>query len=348
MTDPDRTGVLDEAYERLHRTGPEYGGFLSNHGPMAAEALVQLGCGEHVHRWLDTYAGKLEDRPIGSSRIKPADLTSALGDPKRFGDWLDYFDVEAQEHDWRELLAQWWPRLLPGSLASATHSLIRVGHAVRALQAVRTRPREAELGQALGYWAARYQAVPSTALPAGRLTAAAALDAIPRIEDQSGGVADRIKALAHTAGWTEATAALRPPTCTDDVPAALAALTDAGVNRYLTHGHGDAILLVHAATAPNAAMLILDALPEQLWLATFTAVWHLSAALTAGFAPAKAWSGRPPTPADSPEQAAQLALECGDEHVIKFTETALRAERRGLVTGRAAAAQALQLISSQN
>jgi hypothetical protein len=31
-------GTLDEAYERLHVTGPEFDGFLSNHGPMAAEA----------------------------------------------------------------------------------------------------------------------------------------------------------------------------------------------------------------------------------------------------------------------------------------------------------------------
>jgi hypothetical protein len=34
-------GTLDEAYERLHATGPEFDGFLSNHGPMAAEAMEQ-------------------------------------------------------------------------------------------------------------------------------------------------------------------------------------------------------------------------------------------------------------------------------------------------------------------
>ena len=33
---PDVTGTLDEAYERLHATGPEFDGWLSNHGPMAA------------------------------------------------------------------------------------------------------------------------------------------------------------------------------------------------------------------------------------------------------------------------------------------------------------------------
>jgi len=52
--------VLDEAYERLHRTSPEFDGFLANHGPMASEALVQLGLGESFHGWLDGYIDHLE------------------------------------------------------------------------------------------------------------------------------------------------------------------------------------------------------------------------------------------------------------------------------------------------
>jgi hypothetical protein len=344
---PDPTGVLDEAYERLHRTGPEFAGYLSNHGPMASEALVQLGLGAHVHGWLDGYVGKLDKRPVGTSRITPDQFADALGDPRRFGDWLDFFQSQVTERDWRDVLAQWWPTLLPGSLASATHCLIRVGHSVRALRAVETPPRVAELGQALGYWAARYQPVAGTAAPVGGLTAARALEALPRVPDQSGGVSDRVSQLAHTSGWTQATAALQPPASAEDVPAALAALTDAAVDRYLSHGHGDAILLVHAATAPNAAMLVLDALPHHLWLQTHTALWHVCAALTVGFAPAQSWSGRRARPADSAEEAGQLALDNGDEHIIKFTETALRAEARGLGTGRAAAAHALQLIGAE-
>ncbi len=347
-SDLDLTGVLDEAYERLHRTGPEFDGHLSNHGPMASEALVQLGFGDHVHRWLDGYTGKLEERPTGTSRITPDEFTDALGDPRRFGDWLDHFEIQVADRNWRGVLAEWWPRLLPGSVASATHSLIRVGHAVRALQAVQTPPRVAELGQALGYWAARYQPLPAAARPAGRLTAAQALDAVPRVPDQSGGVSDRIPQLARTSGWTEATAALRPPASVEDVPAALAALTDAGVTRYLSHGHGNPIMLVHAATAPNAAMLVLEALPEHLWLPTHTAVWHVCAAITAGYAPAQSWSGPRAKPADSPEEAGQLALGSGDEHIIKFTETALRAELRGLAAGRAAAAHSLQIIPADS
>jgi hypothetical protein len=43
------TGILDEAYQRLHETGPEFGGYLSNHGPMAAEAMARRGHAERVH-----------------------------------------------------------------------------------------------------------------------------------------------------------------------------------------------------------------------------------------------------------------------------------------------------------
>jgi hypothetical protein len=342
--DLDLSGVLDEAYERLHRTGPEFNGYLSNHGPMASEALVQLGLDEHVHRWLDGYTGKLEQRPAGTSRITPAQFDEALGDPRRFGDWLNYFEIEVSEHDWREVLARWWPRLLPGSLASATHSLIRVGHAVRALSAAETPPRVAELGHALGYWAARFQPVPGAADPAGHLDVAGALEALPRISRQSGGVSARIPQLAHTSGWPEATAALRPPGSAEDVPAALAALTDLGLTRYLSHGHGDAVLMVHAATAPNAALVVLPVLPMHLWVPTYTALWHVCAAISASFAPLDSWSGPSTNPAESPELAAMLALKSGDEHVIKLTETALRAELRGLAAGRAAAAHALQII----
>ncbi|GAA5139546.1 hypothetical protein [Pseudonocardia adelaidensis] len=41
--------VLDETYQRLHRTGPEFVGWLSNHGPMAADALIRLGSAYRPH-----------------------------------------------------------------------------------------------------------------------------------------------------------------------------------------------------------------------------------------------------------------------------------------------------------
>jgi hypothetical protein len=126
------TGTLDEAYERLHATGPEFDGWLSNHGPMAAEAMVRHGHSGQVHRWLDGYMRRLEEFPRGSGPIGP-DWREALGDPRRIADWTAYFRREVTGQPWRQALGTWWPRLLPGVAAAATHGVIRVGHAVRAL-----------------------------------------------------------------------------------------------------------------------------------------------------------------------------------------------------------------------
>ena len=65
MSDND---VLDEGLDRLAVTGPEYRGGLSNHGPMAAEALVRLGRPDAVGHWLDGYLRRLDGPPSASDR----------------------------------------------------------------------------------------------------------------------------------------------------------------------------------------------------------------------------------------------------------------------------------------
>ena len=55
MSDVSANEVLDEGLSRLAVTGPEFRGGLSNHGPMAAEALVRLGRADAVEHWLDGY-----------------------------------------------------------------------------------------------------------------------------------------------------------------------------------------------------------------------------------------------------------------------------------------------------
>ncbi|GAB3949234.1 hypothetical protein GCM10027614_47660 [Micromonospora vulcania] len=106
-------GILDEAYERLHHTGPEYEGWLSNHGPMAVEALARHGHQQRVHRWLDHYLGRLDELPRGLRPID--DWRAALGDPKRAGDWLAYFDRQLREHPGGRCSAPGGPACCPAS-----------------------------------------------------------------------------------------------------------------------------------------------------------------------------------------------------------------------------------------
>ncbi|WP_374982740.1 questin oxidase family protein [Streptomyces fradiae] len=335
---PDPTGVLDEALERLHAAGPEREGWLSNHAPMAVEALVRNGHAPRVHRWLDGYRAKLEDMPAPRERVTPDNWREALGDPARIADWAGHFERATAARPWREVLAEWWPRLLPGIAGGATHPVIRVGHAVRTLlTGEETAPRVTELAHALGYWAARHQPLPPLALldpaprapgtharPASSITpdgpapvpAWAALDAVAAVPDQSAGIRHRLAQLTALPRWDADGA--DPETAR----ARLTELVAAATHRYATHGHGEPVMLVHAATAPNAVLRALPALPRSLWAPSVGAAWAASAAVTAAYTPAKPApyaAGAAPDPGEVFERAAAH----GDDHAIKFADTAL-------------------------
>jgi hypothetical protein len=317
--------ILDEAYDRLHSTGPEWGGNLANHGPMAAEALARRGRADLVPGWIDAYVGRLDEMPAPGDPVTDDNWREALGD--RVGDWTVYLTRQISEQPWREVLATWWPRLLPGIAAGATHGVIRTGHAVRTLLAGDESPAaRTELAHGLAYWAARSRGVPGVADPAGTLTPGPALDAVPHLADQEGPIRFRITRLADLPGWTPSVTALRPADRPDDVPQRLAEVITAATLRYLRYGHGSPVLLVHTATAPNAILHALPALPRELWLPSLTAAWAASAAITAMYAPA---SGQPgselPTAPQADDPVAEVidrATAHGDEHVIKFTDTA--------------------------
>ncbi|MFB4266363.1 questin oxidase family protein [Nonomuraea sp. GTA35] len=342
------TGTLEEAYERLHRTGPEFDGWLSNHGPMAVEAMVRHGYDRDVHRWLDGYVARLDELPRGSSPVGTGEWREALGDPGRLGDWLAFFDRELRERPWRDVLETWWPRLLPGIAAGATHGVIRAGHAVHALLQLQDETRLAELGQALGYWAARWQPIAAFDAPSGTADPEIALAGVPRVPDQSQGINYRLGQLAEVAGWGPSVAALRPAAGAEQARARLAELADAATLRYTTHAHGNPVMLVHTATAPTAVLRTLPALPESLWAAGLTAAWAAGAAVTAAYAPAEPVTAGPELRSGpgSAEEVFELAVRHGDEHVIKLADTALDVHRRtGDPGALAAVVRAATLIS---
>lgn len=334
----DTTGTLDEALERIHVSGPERDGWLSNHAPMAVEALVRHGQASAVHRWLDRYGPKLEEMPVTGSPVTARNWHEALGDPRRVADWTAHFERETAQNPWRAVLAEWWPRLLPGIAGGATHPVIRVGHAVRTLlTGEETAPRVRELAHALGYWAARHQPLPALAPLGPAPSAAAALDRVPLVPDPSGGIRDRLAQLTGFPEWPAPAQDTAPRPGRDSVPgpgqqsagpeaarSALQELVRAATHRYATHAHGEPIMLVHAATAPNAVLRTLPALPGALWTPSLRAAWAASAAVTAAYAPREA-APVPASAAGAPDAGELFALAAahGDDHTIKFTDTAL-------------------------
>ncbi|MCL8017379.1 questin oxidase family protein [Streptomyces sp. AS02] len=316
MATTDTSGQLEEALERVHASGPERDGWLTNHAPMVVEALAAHGHAGAVHHWLDLYRDRLEDFPDRVAPVTDDNWASALGDPRRIADWTDHYSRTFAERPWKSVLAEWWPRLLPGMYGGATHTVIRVGHAVRALQAGESAPRLTELAHALGYWAARHQPIAGVAALPGAPTATESLDAVPAIEPGHVGFRTRLAAVRRLPVW--AGDITDPDTAKDR----LAELVRAATHRYATHGHGEPTMLVHAATAPNAVLRTLDALPRELWAPSLHAAWTASAAVTAMYGPVEPVA-QVPSARLTAEEVLEKALAHGDEHVIKLADTAL-------------------------
>jgi hypothetical protein len=112
-----------------------------------------------------------------------------------------------------------------------------------------------------------------------------------------------------------------------DAPEGLARVRDAAVTACDRWGDGNAIMLVHAATAPRAAGLVLPALDPALWPMTYQWAWATTKLLVAIYRPD---TRRPPlhTEDDGPGLAHRVA-DHGDEHVVKFAEVAFEAAARG-------------------
>jgi len=329
MYDASANEVLDEGLARLAATGPEFRGGLSNHGPMATEAMVRLGRADAIERWLDGYLRKLDDPPAPSDRITDQTWRESLGSISRVADWDRYFRVQLAEEPWRDVLARWWPRLLPGLAAAATHGVIRTSHAARSLAEAEqagadTAGRASELGRGLAYWAARYLELPGRPRTEGRLDLAAAVSGLPVATraPAAGLIFETLQAeLADQPGFGAAVSALRGPT---DVPADLAALAREFARVFLVYGRSRPIALLHSVTAPVAARSALPLLPAELARPTYDALWQVGAALYTVYAGAATPEPLPAGPAPSAGELADRAVATGDEHAVKLAEACLR------------------------
>jgi hypothetical protein len=164
------------------------------------------------------------------------------------------------------------------------------------------------------------------------LEPAEALSRVPHLPDQSGLIVHRLSRLTDLPTWPAAQAALRAPVDADDVVGMLQRLVDAATLRYLTHAHGSPVLLVHTATAPNAVLHTLPSLPRELWAPSLAAVWTAAAAIISAYEPSyvvpRSELPEAPDGDDPVAEIVQRAAEHGDEHVIKFTDTAIEVFER--------------------
>jgi hypothetical protein len=322
------TTTIDEALELLEGTGPEFAGGLSNHGPMAAEALFALGRGESAIPWAERYKRRLTEHPEARSPIARDDWPEALGDGRRVGDWIAFFERELAEAPWQSVLGVWAPRLAPGLVAAATHGVIRTGHAVRSLSAGETRQRVQELAEGLGYWASRYQRLPGAMGESRRLTPSAAIGRVEPVagdQQQSGGlITQGLRRLDEHAPFGDT---INLVDTSGDVSTFVSDMTETFAHVYLANaGSGLVIHFIHAVTGPRAVRLLAPYLSAGDAADALRYAWQAGAALYAAF-------GRGPggaaaeAPAGDADELIDRAVATGDEHAIKFTEACLREQQ---------------------
>ena len=317
---PSGEDSLDEGLGLVSTRGPEYGGGLSNHGPMACEALVALQRPDAVVPFAAAYARRLEAHPPARSRLESRTAAEAFGTPARVGDLTAFFAGRIGADGWRAAIREWVPRLLPGLSAAAFHGAIRTGHAARSLARRETAPRRTELAEGLGYWAAQYRELPG-ARPAETLPAARALEhlrPLPPSSRRHGSIARALSALDGDAAFARAAMLLD----VSDPGLALSNLTASFARVYLASApRGNVIGFLHTVTGPAAVRLLLPHLPPDLASRAVAYAWQGAAAIYVAMGGSRPVQDVTSAPADD---LIERAVATGDEHAIKLTEACLR------------------------
>ncbi|MGE3317313.1 MAG: hypothetical protein AB7O26_19530 [Planctomycetaceae bacterium] len=303
---------------------------ISNHGPMAAEAICALGRPEATVRWTEEYIRRspfLKARPSPTDRIHENNWQNALGKYGRFADWAYFFAIQMEEVPWQKLLDQWIARLAPGFAAIALHGPIRTCHAVRALTERDTPLRRKELANGLAHWAAGYQTMPagtdggkSDVLPSRRLPM---LETLP--PERRPAPTNLVQALKDLNDFPPFLESVGSNLSSISSEAFLSDLTETLAHSYAVNATDFLSVLgfVHAVTAPSGLRMIAPVLsPETLRSATGYA-WQAAAGMYVRFG-GNSSEREPPVEHLDVDELIDRAIAGSDEHAIKYTEACLR------------------------
>jgi hypothetical protein len=318
---------MEPALEFLAPYGPDLRNGLTNHAPMAVEALAALGRADAVIPWLENYRKGMLPRPVARGRIERENWRTILGNTKRVADWNVFFENELKEAPWREVLARWTERLAPGFCASAMHGIIRVGHAVRSLSESGTPARIRELADGLGYWAAAYQTLPTTqhtATPRRTQEAIAKVPIVPPAQRKfSGTIVSSLEALDEFPDFAPVIGLLD---ITHDPARVISDISATFTRVYLANAQDvlSTIVFIHGVTGVVALRSLLPYLSDAIIRDALRYAWQGSCALYSTFGQSPARAGEVEPPRESRDTLIDMAVANGDEHVIKFTEACLR------------------------
>jgi hypothetical protein len=325
-----RSDAINDALERLRDFAYLDGPGFACHGTMGAETLTALGHDEMVAGWADEYCWRHEpiSPPPPSARIRltvPGDFHSALGDMARVADWEAAFADQLRTHQWPDVVNHWGRRLLVGYAGALTHGLIRVAHAVRALERC-PEPSDLlldELAKGLALWAASFKILPGQPILRGRLQLPDALAALPRPDEawpmmEAGTFAH----LSQLDDFDVAVEELGPPAPGRDP---LSVLSASFCSELLAHPDVLPIPLVHTVTPIGATRTLLRYMPDIPPEDMYGLLWEVGAAIIVSFTPRlrAPFAGIGVDP-PSPSELVARAVDHRDPHVLKFTDACLR------------------------
>lgn len=331
------TDAMEQALEMMAALAP-----LTNHGPMAAEALVALGRPDAVAAFVERYKKRFTaSYPATRQPITRENWRAALGDGQRVADWTRFFNQELKEVAWPQALERWVAALAPGLAAAAAHGLIRTAHAVRSLSIKETDLRRRELAEGLGYWAAYYQTLPARpalpALPAlaatpkaqtaqaKKLRPAQAFHQIPLLPDaqrpRGGSIMIGLRSLNDFqpfAGVVDLVEA------TGKAEQFLSEVTETFATAYVKNvTPRNLIALIHAVTGTASLRSLAPYLTPATTQKVLRYGWQTAAALYSVFGVGST-SSLPESKEIRREDLIERAVDSHEEHAIKFTEACLR------------------------
>ena len=348
---PADYSALDEILEIMAPMGPDLNNGFSNHAPMATEAMCAMGRRDAVMPWFERYRRWLAPRRARVARLTDENWRAALGDQRRTEDWFEFFRNELEERPWPEVLDNWAARLAPGLMASATHGVIRTGHATRALALEDTPARRRELADGLAYWAADYFPLPAARHAPVRAKPSQAIARVQMIppEMRLGNLGAFTDALAKLDSFPPFKDTLDAVDATGDPSAFISDLTATFARVFLANAHDTytTIAFVHAVTGPSALRPLLPYLRETTVHPALAYAWQTAAAMYVTFGTRADLSRFDEVKVEHQEELIERAIACGDEHAIKFTEVCLREHAlKPDPAFLAAAAHAIRMLSA--
>lgn len=307
-----KTGAVTTAYpdalEVFLCTDGSYAGGLTNHGPMATEALVSMGAERWIGPFVEAYRPRLDVVPC--------------------------HDAHAPE-DWRSWLHEVLPDLIPAVAAQAGHGLLRVAHAIRGIERAdaagnSTELYRREMSAAVEYWRRGGPGLPGPVRLSGHLTPEdweSTLNRLDAARRPEGLLTLTLRMAASTPAYADRVAALAPSTDSEPTLDALA-LSSMG---FLVQNSGlAAFALLHGATVSNMSRVLLTYLDDANRMRLEASVAGFVAAAVIGFDESGGLADHEHLSDGTvdPESLADAAGATLEDHTIKFTDACLTVAQR--------------------